>query len=196
MRGEKAKRSRRRTLDGIVTRAGDRGITGLAGGKRVVKTHARVEACGSVDELNCFLGMARVHVRGAAGKLLAAVQNDLFDAGADLASRGGRGRLTSNRVAEIERAIARYGRGRPVSGGFVLPGGSAAAAWCHLARAVCRRAERRAVAAAARERVRGETLRYLNRLSDLLYVLARRWNEGREAFWRPAGGPARRRGNP
>ena len=175
-------------LAGIVTRAGDRGMTGLAGGVRVRKTHPRVEALGSVDELNCVLGMARLHLRGAARGVIRSAQNDLFDVGADLAGgRPGR-RVDAGRARALDRAIERHGGKLRRFRGFVLPGGTPAGAWCDLARAVCRRAERRVVAAAGRERLNPELCRYLNRLGDLLFILARGRNAGKDILWRPPAG--------
>jgi len=174
-------------LGRIVTKTGDRGETGLPGGRRVSKAHPRVEAGGDVDELNCVLGIARIHLRGRLKTLIAGIQGDLFDAGADLAVRGGV-RVGNDRIAALEEAIRTHGGRRTVRPGFVLPGGTPAAALCHFARAVCRRAERRAVAAG--RGVNPEAVRYLNRLSDLLYVLARSLAAGREILWNPRRRPS------
>ena len=174
---------------GIYTRRGDGGLTALAGGIRVRKTHPRIEALGVVDELNSMLGLLRLKLKGKEAGLVRRVQCELFELGADLASvkRGrGRARLGPGLVVRIEREIDAYNsRVTPVAG-FVLPGGTRAAAWCHLARTVCRRAERAVAAAAA-----PEALVYLNRLSDFLFVLARflnargrgdiRWTPGKTA---------------
>jgi len=162
-------------LDRIVTRSGDGGMTALGDGRRVRKTHLRVEALGDLDELNCVLGIAALAVRGSRRALLESIQRDLFDVGADLAVAGTGGALRVNpaQVARIDgEATRRAARLRPLHG-FVLPGGNAAAAWLHLARAVCRRAERRAWAVAPCDRMNPAVPRYLNRLSDLLFVLAR-----------------------
>jgi cob(I)alamin adenosyltransferase len=189
-------------LDAIVTRAGDGGETALGDGTRVPKTHARVEAYGAVDELNAVIGLLAAAAPRSVRPLLARVQNDLFDLGADLcvpeserpAARRAL-RLAAGQTAWLEREIAaRLARQRPLKS-FVLPGGSPAAAWAHLARTVCRRAERRVAALAARERVQPEPLRYLNRLSDLLFVLARAFNADgrRDRLWIPGAGRAQPR---
>jgi cob(I)alamin adenosyltransferase len=181
-------------LDRIYTRAGDGGDTRLGSGATVRKDAARVEAYGAVDELNAVLGLARTASRGAARDLLASIQHDLFDAGADLCVPPGPSaharralRVAGAQTARLERAIDRANaRLRPLKS-FVLPGGTAAAAWLHLARTICRRAERRVVTLAAREPVNPEVPRYLNRLSDLLFVLARAANRGGRAdlLWTP-----------
>jgi cob(I)alamin adenosyltransferase len=169
----------------IYTRTGDRGETGLFGGGRVPKDHARVEAYGEVDELNSVLGVA-VDALARAGQHdtadgLRGVQSDLFTVGANLATpASGDGKrhphvpeLGPRRVAELEEWIDRAeGELEPLSR-FVLPGGGEAAALLHLARTVCRRAERRVVALAREESLGEEWIAYLNRLSDLLFTLAR-----------------------
>ena len=162
----------------IYTKTGDGGETGLFGGPRVAKNHPRVEAYGDVDELNAVLGVVRSEGVGqAVDELLGAIQNELFDLGAELASpdpdRSGTRRITAAQVAALEAAIDRHEVGLPPLKAFILPGGTLSAAFLHLARTVCRRAERRVVALAHNEPVSAEIIIYLNRLSDLLFVLAR-----------------------
>jgi len=184
-------------IDRIVTRGGDGGETSLGDGARVRKDAFRIEALGAVDEANAALGLLR-HAAASdqpTAGLLATLQNDLFDIGADLAvPEGGakpRLRLRAAQVAALEEAIARRNTALPPLKSFVLPGGTAVAATAHLARAIARRAERRVVSLAAAEPLNPQILRYLNRLSDLLFVLARSENEkeGGETLWHP-GGPA------
>jgi cob(I)alamin adenosyltransferase len=169
-------------LNKIYTRAGDGGQTRLVTGETVAKTDARVEAYGTVDELNAVLGLVRLETAGDAvlDPMLARIQNDLFDLGADLAtpslSADDRGalRILDGQVARLEGEIDTLNAKLAPLTSFVLPGGSRAAAWLHLARTVCRRAERRAVALfAASGDAHGPAVRYLNRLSDLLFVAAR-----------------------
>lgn len=183
-------------LSRITTKTGDRGTTALGDGRRVRKDHPRIEATGDVDELNAVLGLAIASDPGPdAAALLRGVQNDLFDLGADLTVPPGRGssrrraplRLTADHVRPLEEAIERANAALAPLRTFVLPGGSAAAAWLHVARTVCRRAERRLVTLARREALNPQAIVYLNRLSDLLFVLARRANhDGREdVLWVP-----------
>ena len=167
----------------IYTKTGDGGETGLFGGARVSKASLRVEAYGEVDELNSSVGWARVTVDDAAlDALLNQIQNDLFEVGAELGSTAERKQksamplIDEAQVEALERAIDRYEEGPPPLTSFVLPGGSESAARFHVARCVCRRAERSLVALGAEDAVRGELFRYLNRLSDLLFVLARHAN--------------------
>ncbi|HXF96980.1 MAG TPA: cob(I)yrinic acid a,c-diamide adenosyltransferase [Gaiellaceae bacterium] len=191
-------RARRRDepvrLTRIYTRAGDAGETSLGDGSRVSKLDARIAAFGAVDELNAALGAAL-----AAGPpeevraVLERVQNELFDLGADLSvplEREGRLRVAQGQVDALERDCDRFNAGLPELRSFVLPGGGEAAARLHVARTVCRRAEREALAAARKHGVNPVALAYLNRLSDLLFILARAVNaaEGREEpLWRPGG---------
>jgi cob(I)alamin adenosyltransferase len=182
-------------LDRIYTKSGDDGTTSLGDGKRVPKHHLRVEAYGTVDELSSVIGLlvARGIREPLAGELYA-IQNDLFDVGADLCVPGEAGerlRLTPVYTAQLETLIDRENAKLAPLKSFVLPGGSELAAWMHVARNVCRRAERLVseLAALPEEtgRVNGEVLKYLNRLSDLLFVLARVQNEdGRaDVLWKP-----------
>ncbi len=184
------------TLNRIYTRAGDTGSTRLATGATVSKADPRVETYGAVDETNACLGLVRLHT-GNAGQLdamLARIQNELFDLGADLATPakpdeavGSMLRILDSQVERLEREIDLLNAELPALTSFVLPGGSDAAAALHLARTVCRRAEREAVRLVeAGEAVSGSALRYLNRLSDLLFVAARYANDrgAAEVFWK------------
>ncbi|HEX6987824.1 MAG TPA: cob(I)yrinic acid a,c-diamide adenosyltransferase [Planctomycetaceae bacterium] len=184
-------------LDRLYTRSGDGGETGLGDGSRVRKTHPRVVALGAVDELNAALGVALAgDLDPAVRGLLAGVQNDLFDLGADLAvplsDDPSRLRMTPDRVAGLERRIdAATPRLEPLRS-FVLPGGTPAAAALHLARAVCRRAEIETLRLAETEPLNPPAAVYLNRLSDLLFALARLANDGGRAdvLWKPGGSDA------
>jgi len=166
----------------IYTKTGDRGETGLLGGVRVPKSHRRVEAYGAVDELNAFLGLVRATLDGEIGGLLAEIQRDLFTIGAQLADvrregkRSAREDLPEERIAHLEAVIDRYEETLPPLRAFILPGGTREGALLHLVRTVCRRAERRIVALDREEQVSPVILAYLNRLSDLLFVLARAVN--------------------
>ncbi|MGH9380261.1 MAG: cob(I)yrinic acid a,c-diamide adenosyltransferase [Thermoanaerobaculia bacterium] len=162
----------------IYTRSGDDGSTGLGTGERVSKADLRIEAYGTVDELNSHLGRARVQeLSPAVETLLAEVQGELFVLGAELAAARSGDRLELRieqaAVDELEAAIDRFQEELEPLRHFILPGGTAAAAELHVARTVCRRAERGLVRLGAAEEVRPEAIRYLNRLSDLLFVLAR-----------------------
>jgi cob(I)alamin adenosyltransferase len=167
----------------IYTRTGDSGDTGLLGGERVRKDDPRIEAMGCVDETNAALGLVRLELTrsGVAPEgvdaLLARAQHTLFNLGAELASRTpGSTRaasVTDSLVNDLESAIDHYEAGLEPLRAFILPGGAASAAQLHMARCICRRAERRLVGLAAAEAIRPELIRYLNRLSDLLFVLAR-----------------------
>jgi cob(I)alamin adenosyltransferase len=185
------------TLNRIYTRTGDGGQTRLASGQKVSKASGRVEAYGGVDELNAVIGVARLHTGKSAelDPILARVQNDLFDLGADLATPERRAgapealRIVAAQVERLEREIDALNEGLSPLTSFVLPGGSAAAAALHLARTVCRRAERSAVAFAEKDgaATHAEALRYLNRLSDLLFVAARFANDkgAGDILWTP-----------
>jgi len=167
----------------IYTKTGDAGETGLFGGARVSKASDRVDAYGEIDELNSALGLARSgSLEAGVDGLLARVQSQLFDLGAELATVPGKEeklglpRIEEPDVVALERAIDRYEEPLAPLTAFVLPGGSEEASRLHVARCVCRRAERRLVALAATSPVRPACLRYLNRLSDLLFTLARHAN--------------------
>src|SRR5213594_3302785 len=186
-------------LSRIYTKTGDKGTTALGDGRRVPKDAARIEAYGTVDELNSVLGLALLSVVDAEGSvLLRRIQNDLFDLGADLCvpvrPRRGRAaparaplRVSETHVRPLEEAIDRFNAPLHPLRSFVLPGGSAASSWLHLARTVCRRAERRLVTLSRKETINPQAIIYLNRLSDLLFVMARRANDGGRAdvLWVP-----------
>ncbi|CAK0753775.1 Cobalamin adenosyltransferase [Gammaproteobacteria bacterium] len=181
-------------LTKIYTRNGDQGITGLADGSRVPKDAQRVQALGEVDELNCVLGILLAFqlpnpLVEVLEPPLTAVQHDLFGLGAELALPG-QTCITELRVAYLEQVLERLNADLPPLQEFILPGGSFAAATCHLARAVCRRAERSLVSLAQIEAVNPRGVCYLNRLSDLLFVMARTLNHstGRtDVLWKPSG---------
>ncbi len=179
-------------LSKIYTRTGDDGSTGLGDGTRVPKDHARVEAYGTVDELNSVLGLLLCDPLPAEiGECLTAVQHRLFDLGGEL-SVPGRGVLTDGQVIELENMLDRLNAGLAPLKEFILPGGTRAAALCHVARSVCRRAERRVVALTRLAPAAPAGLRYLNRLSDLLFVMARSLNHSQgvgDVLWRPAQKP-------
>jgi len=174
-------------LTKIYTRTGDDGTTGLADGSRVPKDHRRIEVLGCLDELNSIIGLIMSHAEPDVPPQLAHVQNRLFDPGAELATPGAE-RTSAEEVAYLETALDGYNADLPPLREFILPGGGSAATFCHLARALCRRTERRLVALNREEGVNPQTLRYINRLSDLLFVLARvlaRRDDGSEVYWQP-----------
>lgn len=179
-------------LNRIYTRTGDDGSTGLADGTRRSKADLRLDSYGTVDELNATLGLAvraATPVAPGLAPLLQSLQHDLFDLGADLATPGvGEGlRITPGQVAALEQAIDLHNAELAPLESFVLPGGSELSAWLHLARTVCRRAERLAVGLAASEQINPEAIRYLNRLSDLFFVLSRVANDqgAADVLWVP-----------
>ena len=175
-------------LTKIVTRTGDDGTTGLGDGTRVGKDSARVNAMGEIDELNSAIGCVLAEdVPGKVREALTAVQNDLFDLGGEVCIPG-RSAMWDAHIEEIERRIEALRDPLPALKEFVLPGGTRAAAACHLARAVCRRAERSLVALGRVEAVSELGIRYMNRLSDLLFVAARSINAASgapETMWNP-----------
>jgi cob(I)alamin adenosyltransferase len=185
-------------LSRIYTKTGDQGDTSLGDGTRVPKDHPRVAAYGDVDELNAVLGLLRANLPNDAEEvpLLGTIQNDLFDVGADLCvplpappAEDTRLRVRAEQADRLERAIDQLNtRLRPLTS-FVLPGGSPTSAWCHLARTVCRRAERAVVSLGRKETLNPQIVIYLNRLSDLLFVLARVFNQdGKDdVLWVPGG---------
>lgn len=182
-------------LSRIYTKSGDRGETGLGDGTRVPKDALRVEAFGQVDELNAALGLVLANCPDCPeAAFLRAIQNDLFDVGADLCVPPAAGedagkclRVTAVQAERLEKAIDRLNENLQPLNSFILPGGSLAAAWLHLARTVCRRAERAVVTLMHGETVNQQVLIYLNRLSDFLFVLARAANDGgkRDVLWVP-----------
>ena len=180
-------------LSRIVTRTGDDGSTGLADGQRVRKDDPRIEACGAVDELNSSIGVlaASGPLPEGVPKLLLELQHDLFDLGGEL-SLPGHELVGPAHVARVEAAVEQWNAALPPLKEFILPGGNAQAAACHLARTVCRRAERRAWTLAEAGSAGAHSLRYLNRLSDLLFVLARvlARAQGGEVLWRRDRGAA------
>jgi cob(I)alamin adenosyltransferase len=175
-------------LTKIYTRTGDDGTTGLGDGTRVAKDHARVEAYGTVDEANSAIGVV-LSVPGLLApvrNLLSDIQHDLFDLGGELATPGML-LIKEQHTARLEQAIDRFNADLPALKEFILPSGGPATAACHLARAITRRAERRVWTLKHNDTVSAEALRYLNRLSDTLFVLARvlaRHEQGAEVLWR------------
>ncbi|MCC5856668.1 MAG: cob(I)yrinic acid a,c-diamide adenosyltransferase [Ectothiorhodospiraceae bacterium] len=181
-------------LTRIYTRTGDSGTTGLGDGSRVDKHGLRVAAYGTVDEANAALGVARLHVPSELDAAIERVQNDLFDVGADLCMPERDDppypplRVTEAQVRWLEQDIDRMNAGLPSLRSFVLPGGTAAAAYLHLARTVARRAERDVAALAGEEQINPLVLSYMNRLSDWVFVAARHVNHaaGRgDVLWQP-----------
>ena len=176
-------------IDKVVTRGGDSGDTSLGDGTRVRKNSPRIEAIGAVDEANAAIGLVRLHAGAEADTVLARIQNELFDLGADLCVPGVAGerlRLTDAPIARLEAEVAAMNRALPALKSFVLPGGTPGGAYAHFARTLVRRAERAVVAV---EDVNPAVLRYLNRLSDYLFVLARTLNgAGGEVLWIPGAG--------
>ena len=188
-------------LTRIYTRGGDKGETSLGRGERVAKHDPRVEAYGTTDEANAVIGLARAAIartvkndalRTHVDDMLKRIQNDLFDLGADLCTIEGKAdeqalRVLPSQTARLEREIdAMNGELSPLTS-FILPGGSEAAAWLHLARTVTRRAERGMTALAVEQPVSPEAIRYINRLSDHLFVLSRKLNDngGSDVLWVP-----------
>jgi cob(I)alamin adenosyltransferase len=175
-------------LSRIYTRTGDDGTTGLGDGQRVRKDHARVEAYGTVDEANSAIGMI-LGVPGlpeAVARCLVEVQHDLFDLGGELCIPGTRV-IKPEQIVRLEQVLDEFNDPLPALKDFILPGGGPAAAACHLARTIVRRAERRVWTLAESEPVNLEVPKYLNRLSDLLFVIARvlaRHEHGAEVLWR------------
>ena len=177
-------------LTRIYTKGGDKGLTSLGTGKRVSKHDPRVDAYGQVDEANAAIGLARLHTKGAADAMLARIQNDLFDLGADLCrpeAKEGDLRIVESQVIRLEREIDKMNAALQPLLSFVLPGGVPAAAYLHLARTVTRRAERAMTALAEASPINPEAIKYINRLSDHLFVLSRYLNgKGkRDVLWQP-----------
>ncbi len=179
-------------LDVITTRGGDGGETSLGDGRRVRKDALRVDAFGTVDEANAAIGLIRLHTTGdaATDAMLSRIQNELFDVGADLCvpgEAGARLRVADTQSLRLESEVAAMNATLTPLRSFVLPAGCPAAAHAHLARTVVRRAERLVVALAAEEEVNAAVIRYLNRLSDHLFVLSRHLNAaaGGDVTWVP-----------
>jgi cob(I)alamin adenosyltransferase len=179
-------------LTRIYTKSGDKGTTALGTGKRVPKHGLRVEAFGTVDEANAAIGIARLHTSGEVDEMLARIQNDLFDLGADLCAPEGdsakeRLRIIDAQVERLEHEIDRMNGELAPLNSFVLPGGSAASAHLHLARTIARRAERDITRLAEGEPVNPAAIRYINRLSDHLFVAARWLNDkgAGDVLWKP-----------
>ncbi|MCG2839876.1 cob(I)yrinic acid a,c-diamide adenosyltransferase [Sandaracinobacter sp. RS1-74] len=190
-------------LNKIYTRTGDDGSTGLVGGERIAKNSPRVAAYGTVDEANSALGVARLHAGGETLAMIGRIQNDLFDVGADLATPGEDFRpgapqpewpplrTVQSQIDRLEAEIDAMNAELQPLNSFILPGGTALSAHLHLARAIVRRAERDAVTAAGGTPVNPAAVRYLNRLSDHLFVLARHANRAEtggegDILWVPA----------
>jgi len=182
------------TLNRIYTKTGDKGETALGDGTRLPKHALRISAYGTVDETNAAIGLARLHTEGELDDMLARIQNDLFDLGADLCvpedGRRGEGalRIVESQVERLEREIDAMNTVLSPLASFVLPGGTPAAAHLHLARTIARRAERLMVELAAQEQVGSAALRYVNRLSDHLFVASRYANDrgAKDVLWVPA----------
>lgn len=175
-------------LSKIYTRTGDKGTTGLGDGSRVAKDDARIEAIGDIDEVNSWLGLlnSELGTDDPLTPVFTEIQQVLFNLGGEL-SVPGYELVTTEQVVYLEQQLDELNADLPPLTDFILPGGSRAASTCHLARAVCRRAERQLVSLARDTEVRSECQQYLNRLSDLLFVTARvlaRRNGGQEALWR------------
>ncbi len=193
------------TLTRIYTRGGDEGLTSLGRGERVAKHDPRVEAYGTVDEANSVIGLARNALhrikltdvwRHDADAMLNRIQNDLFDLGADLCTPEGKTkkdepalRVVASQTDRLEKEIDAMNADLEPLTSFILPGGNEAASWLHLARTVARRAERGMTALAVQEPINPEAIKYINRLSDHLFVLARRLNDNgaSDVLWVPGG---------
>ncbi len=178
-------------LTRIYTRGGDKGTTALANGNRVSKTSARIEALGTVDELNSHLGLliTQLDAQPSLQQTLMLRQHELFDLGGELAvADPDYVVICAEMISGIEQELDQLNQQLPPLKEFILPGGTPAAAQCHVARTLCRRAERRLTAVAESEAVNPEAVAYLNRLSDLLFVCCRviaRHNGGSEVLWQP-----------
>jgi cob(I)alamin adenosyltransferase len=175
-------------IDRIVTRGGDGGKTSLGDGSRLSKHAPRIELLGAIDEANASLGILMLYLEGEWRKIVASVQNDLFDLGADMCKPGTDGkRMTDAALLRYEAIVVALNKDIAPLTSFVLPGGSAAAAHCHMARTLVRRAERLVCALAENEEINPLAVRTLNRLSDLMFVLGRAMNDqGRsDVLWVP-----------
>jgi cob(I)alamin adenosyltransferase len=181
------------TLSKIYTRGGDKGQTSLGSGERVDKHNLRVAAYGTTDESNSIIGIARLHTTRGADEMLSRIQNDLFDLGADLCTPEGENRtegalrIVPEQISRLESEIDTMNQNMTDLSSFILPGGSPASAYLHLARTVARRAERLMAELSAIQQVNPEAIKYINRLSDHLFVLARYLNDTGKAdiLWVP-----------
>ena len=181
------------SLTKIYTRGGDKGQTSLGSGERVAKHDLRVAAYGTSDEANSVIGIVRLHTSGDADAMLSRIQNDLFDLGADLCTPEGANksegalRLAAQQVLRLESEIDQMNDNLANLTSFILPGGSPASAYLHLARTVCRRCERLITELAETEPVNTDIIKYMNRLSDHLFVMARHLNDDGKAdvLWLP-----------
>ena len=181
------------TLSKIYTRGGDKGQTSLGSGERVEKHNLRVSAYGTTDEVNSTIGLSRLHTLGDADEMLSRIQNDLFDLGADLCTPEGANRsegalrIVPEQISRLETEIDAMNGIMADLTSFILPGGSPASAYLHLARTVARRAERLMTELATNQKVNPEAIKYMNRLSDHLFVLARYLNDTGKAdiLWIP-----------
>ncbi|GHF11649.1 cob(I)yrinic acid a,c-diamide adenosyltransferase [Kordiimonas sediminis] len=181
-------------LTKIYTRGGDKGQTSLADGSRLPKHHVRISAYGAVDEANAAIGIVRLHTEGQADDMLARIQNEMFDLGADLSTPGDDFapsemtlRVTEAQVARLEEEIDSMNETLSPLTSFILPGGTAASTYLHLARTIVRRAERDATEASLEVPINPVAIKYLNRLSDHLFVLGRYLNNGgkSDVLWVP-----------
>ena len=178
-------------LNKIYTRTGDKGSTQLGDGKRVDKNSLRVDAYGSVDEANATIGLSILRTNTKIKKILQIIQNDLFDLGADLCMPDKKKiqklKITKDRVDYIEKKIDSFNKELAPLSSFILPGGSESSTYLHIARTVTRRAERKVCALSKKERINPVAIIYLNRLSDLLFVLARYTNNKgkKDILWKP-----------
>ena len=180
-------------LDKIYTRGGDKGETSLVGGERVSKNSPRINACGNIDETNSLIGIALRDASPKVKGLLSTIQNDLFDLCADIANPNIEDeaalRITMNQIERLENNIDYYNSSLSDLSSFVLPGGSLSSSYLHLARTICRRSERSLVKMMDSLEINIFCLQYLNRLSDLLFVLARYENQKgkNDILWKPGG---------
>ena len=178
-------------LNKIYTRTGDKGSTQLGDGKRIDKNSLRVDAYGSVDEANATIGLSILRTNTKIKKILQIIQNDLFDLGADLCMPDKKKiqklKITKDRVDYIEKKIDSFNKELAPLSSFILPGGSESSTYLHIARTVTRRAERKVCALSKKERINTVAIIYLNRLSDLLFVLARYTNNKgkKDILWKP-----------
>ena len=177
-------------LDKIYTRGGDNGKTSLGDGKRVSKKNERIIAVGAVEELNAHIGLSIVNISNVFKEILSDVQNDLFDVGADLIMPNNKKRplrITKEHILKIEKKIDEINKSLPTLESFILPGGNLSSARLHLARTVCRRCEINIIQLDSKKQINKNILKYINRLSDLLFVVGRKVNvkNNSEILWKP-----------